>query len=217
MIEFHGVSKAYRVGAVSKTILHPTDTVFSRGCSIGILGVNGAGKSTLLRLIAGSESPDSGRIVRRVRISWPLGFAGGFNGSLTGAENTRFVSRIYGTELREVQAFVEEFSELGQYLHMPVRTYSSGMKARLAFALSMAIDFECYLVDEITGVGDQRFQRKCQAAFEERRARADLIMVSHSLGTIRDHCDVAAVLSGGQLTFYQDIEEGLTVYRELAA
>jgi capsular polysaccharide transport system ATP-binding protein len=217
MIEFQGVSKAYRSRAGIKTILADADFVLPRGRSVGILGVNGAGKSTLLRLIAGTEAPDSGRIRRRARLSWPLGFAGGFNGSLTGAENTRFVSRIYGAEPRRVRDFVEDFSELGAYLHMPVRTYSSGMKARLAFALSMAIDFDCYLVDEITGVGDQRFQRKCRAAFQERRGRSDLVMVSHNPVTIKEHCDMAAVLSGGRLTLHDDMDEALGIYRELAA
>ena len=142
MIEFRGVSKAYRSRVGVKTILGGADFVLPRGRSVGILGVNGSGKSTLLRLIAGTEAPDAGRIRRHARLSWPLGFAAGFNGSLTGAENTRFVSRIYGAEPRRVRDFVEDFSELGAYLHMPVRTYSSGMKARLAFALSMAIDFD---------------------------------------------------------------------------
>ena len=217
MIEFRGVSKAYRSRIGIKTVLRDGDFVLPRGRNIGILGVNGAGKSTLLRLIAGTEAPDAGGIRRHVRLSWPLGFAGGFNGSLTGAENTRFVSRIYGVDPRRVRDFVEDFSELGGYLHMPVRTYSSGMKARLAFALSMAIDFDCYLVDEITGVGDQRFQRKCRAAFRERRGRSDLIMVSHNPDTIEGYCDMAAVLSGGRLTLHDDVGEALAIYRELAA
>jgi capsular polysaccharide transport system ATP-binding protein len=136
MIEFLGVSKSYRTRTSEKVILSNADICFPRGRSIGILGLNGAGKSTLLRMIAGAEAPDQGRIVRRVRLSWPLGFAGGFNGSLTGAENLCFISRIYGADLETVEDFVADFSELGSYLHMPVRTYSSGMKARLAFALT---------------------------------------------------------------------------------
>jgi len=217
MIEFLGVSKSYRTRTSEKVILRDADICFPRGRSIGILGLNGAGKSTLLRMIAGAEAPDRGRIVRRVRLSWPLGFAGGFNGSLTGAENLRFISRIYGADLETVEDFVADFSELGSYLHMPVRTYSSGMKARLAFALSMAIDFDCYLVDEITGVGDQRFQSKCRQAFLERRNHSDVIMVSHSMRNIREHCDTAAVLGGGQLAIYDSIDEALSAYEELAA
>ncbi|EWY38917.1 ABC transporter ATP-binding protein [Skermanella stibiiresistens SB22] len=217
MIQFDRVSKAYATPSGPKIILDDADIHFRRGRSVGILGVNGAGKSTLLRMIAGAEAPDTGRIIRRARLSWPLGFAGGFNGSLTGAENLRFVSRIYGADLRSIQDYVADFSELGNYLHMPIRTYSSGMKARLAFALSMAIDFDCYLVDEITGVGDRNFQAKCRDAFRERRGRSDVIMVSHSMATIREHCDSAAVLSGGKLTFHDDIDEAVAAYERQAA
>jgi capsular polysaccharide transport system ATP-binding protein len=217
MIQFDRVSKAYATPVGPKIILDDADIHFRRGRSVGILGVNGAGKSTLLRMIAGAEAPDAGRITRRARLSWPLGFAGGFNGSLTGAENLRFVCRIYGADLRSVQDYVADFSELGNYLHMPIRTYSSGMKARLAFALSMAIDFDCYLVDEITGVGDRNFQAKCRDAFRERRGRSDVIMVSHSMATIREHCDSAAVLSGGKLTFHDDIDEAVAAYERQAA
>lgn len=217
LVEFRGVSKAFRIPNGFKHILHPCDFDFPRGLSVGVLGVNGAGKSTLLAMIAGTEPPDGGTIRRRVRMSWPLGFSGGFHGSLNGIENLRFVCRIYGADLRKVSVFVEEFSELGVYLKMPVNTYSSGMKARLAFALSMAIDFECYLIDEITGVGDQRFQEKCRAAFKERKARSDLIMVSHNMATIRAHCDIAAVLSRGRLTFYDDMEVAALQYGTVRA
>lgn len=217
LVEFSGVSKAFRGPKGRKIILEPCDFVFPRGRSVGVLGVNGAGKSTLLRMIAGTERPDTGRIHRRVRMSWPLGFSGGFHGSLSGAENLRFVCRIYGGNMRRVTEFVEDFSELGQYLYMPIRTYSTGMKSRLAFALSMAIDFECYLVDEITGVGDQRFQEKCRNAFRERKSRSDLVMVSHSMSTIRQHCDLAAILSQGRLTFVEDMDVAAKVYRELSA
>jgi capsular polysaccharide transport system ATP-binding protein len=217
MIEFLGVSKSYRTRSSEKVILRDADIRFPRGRSIGILGVNGAGKSTLLRMIAGAEAPDQGRIVRNAKLSWPLGFAGGFNGSLTGAENLRFICRIYGADLENVEDFVADFSELGSYLHMPIRTYSSGMKARLAFALSMAIDFDCYLVDEITGVGDQKFQRKCRQAFLDRRNQSDIIMVSHSMSTIREHCDTVAILSGGSLVIYDAIDDGISAYEEMAA
>lgn len=217
MVEFRGVSKAFRNREGAKRILARTDLVIPRGRSIGVLGLNGAGKSTLLRMIAGTEPPDTGTIRRNVRMSWPLGFSGGFNGSLSGVENLRFICRIYGADIGRVAAFVEDFAELGSYLRMPVRTYSSGMKGRLAFALSMAIDFECYLVDEIIGVGDRRFQKKCREAFQERKARSDLIMVSHSMSIIREHCEVAAILSGGCLTLYDDMDEAVALYEELAA
>ncbi|MDE1231502.1 ABC transporter ATP-binding protein [Vibrio aestuarianus] len=189
---------------------------FPKGRNIGLLGVNGAGKSTLLRMIAGSEAPTTGVIKRNVKMSWPLGFSGGFNGSMTGAENLRFVSRIYGADIKQVTEFVKEFSELGDYLDMPIRSYSSGMKARLAFGLSMAIDFDCYLVDEITGVGDRRFQEKCRDAFKARSEKSSLIMVSHSMPTLKEHCDMGLVLSGGELTFYEDINDAIDNYLTLS-
>ena len=149
------------------------------------MGVNGAGKSTTMRLIAGTELPNSGRVRRDVRVSWPLGFAGGFHPLMTGRENVKFVARIYGADVRKTLDFVEDFSEIGDYIDAPVKTYSSGMMARLSFGLSMAIDFECYLIDEITAVGDARFQARCVGTFAERRKRADIIMVSHSMETIK--------------------------------
>ncbi|WP_367987956.1 ABC transporter ATP-binding protein [Vibrio sp. NTOU-M3] len=216
MIELIDVSKAYKTPTGKKHVLKPCNVTFPKGRNIGLLGINGAGKSTLLRLIAGSESPTSGHIKRNVKMSWPLGFAGGFNGTMTGAENLRFVCRIYGCDVKQVTEFVKEFSELGEYLDMPFRSYSSGMKARLAFGLSMAIDFECYLVDEITGVGDRRFQDKCRDAFKERSEKSSLIMVSHSMPTLKDHCDMGAVLSDGELKFYEDIDQAIETYMTLS-
>lgn len=216
MIELINVSKHYKTPKGKKQVLKPCTVSFPAGRNIGLLGVNGAGKSTLLRMIAGSEAPTTGVIKRNVKMSWPLGFAGGFNGSLTGAENLRFVSRIYGADIRKVTAFVREFSELGDYLDMPIKSYSSGMKARLAFGLSMAIDFDCYLVDEITGVGDRRFQEKCRDAFKERSESSSLIMVSHSMPTLKEHCDMGLVLSDGVLTFFEDINEAIDKYLTLS-
>jgi capsular polysaccharide transport system ATP-binding protein len=178
--------------------------------NIAILGENGAGKSTMLRLIAGTEQPDAGEIHRDVKVSFPLGFAGSFNGSLTGFENTRFVARIYGEDTDRVLEYVREFSQLGDHLGMPVRTYSSGMRARLAFGVSLAIDFECYLVDEITAVGDSRFQRLSKLAFKEKLERANLIMVSHSMGTLQDYCEMGAVLHQGQLFIYDNIKDAIS-------
>ncbi|MGD8111446.1 ABC transporter ATP-binding protein [Vibrio sp. TRT 21S02] len=216
MIELINVSKKYKTPKGHKHILKPCSMNFPIGRNIGLLGVNGAGKSTLLRMIAGSESPTTGSIKRQVKMSWPLGFSGGFNGSLTGAENLRFVSRIYGCDIKQVTDFVKDFSELGDYLDMPIRSYSSGMKSRLAFSLSMAIDFECYLVDEITGVGDRRFQEKCRDAFKERSEKSNLIMVSHSMPTLKEHCDMGAVLSDGELKFYEDIDQAIETYMNLS-
>jgi capsular polysaccharide transport system ATP-binding protein len=180
--------------------------------SVGILGNNGAGKSTLLRILGGAEQPDAGHLNRSGRVSWPIGFSGGFNGSLSGEENCRFVARIYGADLDEVVAYAEGFAEIGDYFRMPVRTYSSGMRARLAFGLSMAIDFDTYLVDEVTAVGDRRFQEKCRAEFAARRTRSSVIVVSHQIGTIRDYCDLFCVLRDGRLYAYERIVEAEKAY-----
>jgi capsular polysaccharide transport system ATP-binding protein len=209
MIDFIGVRKQYPVREGFKTILHDLSIHLPKR-NIAILGENGAGKSTLLRLIAGSERPDDGDIRRHVKVSFPLGFAGSFNGSLTGHENARFVARIYGQDTDHVLEFVREFSQLGDHLSMPVRTYSSGMRARLAFGVSLAIDFECYLVDEITAVGDSRFQKRSKAAFKEKLERANIIMVSHSNATLRDYCEVGAVLHEGRLTLFDDIKDAIS-------
>jgi capsular polysaccharide transport system ATP-binding protein len=179
------------------------------------LGVNGSGKSTTLRLIAGIELPNSGRIRRSVRVSWPLGFTSGFHHLMTGRDNVKFVARVYGADIRRVIDFVEDFSELGEYMDVAVKTYSSGMMARLAFALSMAIDFDCYLIDEITGVGDARFQMRCKVAFDQRRKNSDLIVVSHSMGTIKDYCDCGAVLVDGQLMMFNSVDQAIEVYNRL--
>ena len=206
MIRFVDVRKSYRVNGGRKVVLRNLDLTLPRA-NIGILGGNGAGKSTLLRLIAGTELPDSGKVLREGRISWPLGFSGSFNGSLSGIENARFVARIYGQDTEHVLAFVEDFSELGAFYRMPVGAYSAGMRARLAFGLSMAIAFDYYLVDEITAVGDESFRRKCHKAFKERLASSCIIMVSHSAATLRDYCETGAVIEDGQLTFYPALQD----------
>lgn len=206
MIRFQAVRKAYRVNGGRKIVLRNLDLTLPRA-NIGILGGNGAGKSTLLRLIAGTELPDSGKVIRQGRISWPLGFQGSFNGSLSGIENARFVARIYGQDTEYVLGFVEEFSELGEFYRMPVGSYSAGMRARLAFGVSMAVAFDYYLVDEITAVGDEAFRRKCHTTFKERLARSSIIMVSHSAATLREYCETGAVIKDGELTFYPDLKD----------
>lgn len=212
MIALAAVSKGYRTHNGVKVILRDADLVLPRGRSVALMGINGAGKSTLLRIIAGTERPDRGRVSRNARISWPLGSAGGFHGSLSGLENVRFIARIYGADVSRTIDFVADFAELGTYFDMPVRTYSSGMRARLAFGVSMAIDFECYLVDEITGVGDASFQSKCRAAFQERRSRADVIMVSHSPRTLKSYCQSAVLLQNGSLSFFDNIDDATASY-----
>jgi capsular polysaccharide transport system ATP-binding protein len=206
MITLENVTKSYPVRHGRHVVLKDISIEFPTNKSVGILGVNGAGKSTLLRLLAGVETPDTGAIIRRGRISWPIGFGGGFNSSLSGEENCRFVSRIYDEDIDRVTSFAYEFSELGKFFYMPVRTYSSGMRSRLAFGLSMAIDFDCYLVDEVTAVGDKKFNQKCKAAFDERRERSIVLMVSHSMKTIREYCDHFAVLNNGKLRMFENLK-----------
>lgn len=212
MITLHRVTKTYPTLRGVNVVLNNLCAQFPERRNIGIIGRNGAGKLTLMRLISGSEWPDSGTIIRNARVSWPVGFSGGFSGSLTGAENARFVARIYGMDVDAISAFACTFSELGEYFDMPVKTYSSGMRARLAFALSMAVNFDVYLVDEITAVGDTRFQRKCRAAFDERRGRSTLIIVSHDMATIRNYCDSCALLRNGQLHFFETFDEAQWAY-----
>ncbi len=218
MIEFRNVTKSYDMNEGKKnTILDNVSFKFPEKKNIGVLGVNGAGKSTLLRLIAGSEYPDSGRIIRKGRYSWPLGFSGSFHGNLTGIENLRFACRIYNANIEYVTEYVKEFSELGNYINEPIKTYSSGMQSRLAFALSMAIDFEVYLVDEIMGVGDKGFQEKCKVAFEDKRKTSSIIMVSHAMGTIRDYSDVVILLTGEHLEIYDDVDLAIKDYETISA
>ena len=214
MIRLSRVSKFYRTEYHRKVVLDDVTYTFDTRYTYGIFGSNGAGKSTLLRLIGGTELPNSGQIFRDLRISWPLGFGGGFHPLMTGRENLKFVSRVYGANLWRVIDFVEYFSELGNYLDMPVSTYSSGMQARLAFGLSMAIDFDCYLVDEITAVGDARFGLRCRQAFEEKRGRSSMIMVSHDIGTIKSYCDRGLVLYRGKLVAFGHIDDAIEFYRK---
>jgi len=207
MIELIDIEKTYPGKHGRIHVLRGVTATFPRGDSIGILGQNGAGKSTLLRIMCGSEGPSFGTVRRHAACSWPLGFSGSFAGSLTGAENLRFVCRIYGANIAEVTDFVADFSELGPSINEPVKTYSSGMRSRLAFALSMAIRFQVYVIDEALASGDVAFQRKAIKIFDERRAGSDVIMVSHSIETIKQYCTKAGVLNGGKLTMYDTIDE----------
>jgi capsular polysaccharide transport system ATP-binding protein len=215
MIQFNNVFKFYRAEGHTKIVLDHVSAVFDTSRSYGLLGVNGAGKSTTLRLISGAELPNSGTVRRTVRVSWPLGFAYGFHPLMTGRENIHFVARVYGADIRKVINFVEEFSELGEYIDIPIKTYSSGMMGRLAFGLSMAIEFDVYLIDEITSTGDSRFQVRCQEAFAARRKDSGLIVVSHSIGTIKDYCDSGGVLVDGQLIMFDSVDKAIEMYNRL--
>lgn len=212
MIELSDITKAYPTRSGTNLVLDRVTFSFPAHTNFGILGKNGAGKSTLLRIIAGTEQADSGKVRRHGVVSWPIGFSGGFSGSLTGEENCRFVARIYGADIDDVVGFTMDFAELGEYFYMPVKTYSSGMRARLAFGLSMAIEFDAYLVDEVTAVGDTHFQQKCRKAFQERSDRSSVIIVSHQLSTVRDYCQRCAVLRDGKFLVFDNVEDARAVY-----
>lgn len=215
MIRLRDICKSYRAGNRRRIILDHLDVDFVPGVNVGILGRNGAGKSTLMRIIGGAAFPDSGTVARTSRISWPIGFSGCFHGSLTGRANLRFVCRIYGADINNVTRFVEDFSELGEYMDMPVKSYSSGMTAKLAFGLSMAIGFDFYLIDELTAVGDASFRAKSNKIFQERKAQSTLIVVSHNIATIKQHCDVAGVLHDGKIIFYDKISTAVAAYERV--
>jgi capsular polysaccharide transport system ATP-binding protein len=207
MICFEGVSMVRHTHMGEHRVLDDISFTIRAGQAIGIMGRNGAGKSTLLRVLTGVEHPSAGRIVRRMSTSWPLGFGAGFQGSLTGADNVRFIARIYGAPVKETLDYVEDFAELGDYFRMPLKTYSSGMRARLAFGASLAIKFDCLVIDEITAVGDHRFTERCTAAILQRKQEsAALIMVSHSAGTLKQYCDYGAVLHEGRLRWHRNID-----------
>ncbi len=214
MIKLERATKRVKLKGFSKVIIDDVSFVIPRGKSVGLLGRNGAGKSTLLQLIAGTQNLDSGSIIRKGKISWPLGFQGSFQSALSGEQNVRFVARIYGVDSEELVEYVAEFAELGHFYHAPVQTYSSGMKARLAFGVSMGIRFDYYLVDEITAVGDTNFKKKSQKVFRERLTDSDVIMVSHSNGTLRDYCTSGIVLENGKLNYFTELEDAIRVHEQ---
>lgn len=214
MIAFRNLSKVFHLNGHRKVICENLNITFPARRSVALLGRNGAGKSTLMRMIAGTEDPTSGEIVSDGTISWPVGFAGSFHGELTGAQNAKFVARIYGMDTQEMVDFVEDFAGLGQHFRLPFRTYSSGMKSRLAFGVSMAIPFDTYLVDEVTSVGDQAFREKSTALFKARMANAGAFVVTHNMNMVRDMCDVGLVLENGQATYFDDIEAAIECHQE---
>ena len=208
MISVEHVSKRYLTRQGWRTVLHDINFTLQKGEKIGILGRNGAGKSTLIRLISGVEPPSEGEIKRTMSISWPLAFSGAFQGSLTGMDNLRFICRIYNVDIDYVKNFTEEFSELGQYLYEPV-------KARLAFALSLAVEFDCYLIDEVIAVGDSRFAEKCRYELFEKRKERSIILVSHSHSAMKQYCDNAMVLENGHMHTFEDMDKAYEYYNAL--
>ena len=215
MIKLENISKAYPIKTGKRWVLKDINLTLNKGDKIGILGRNGAGKSTLVRLLGGVEKPTKGRVIRDMSMSWPIAFAGAFQGTLTGADNVRFVCRVYNTDYHKAMQIVEDFAELGKYLYEPVKVYSSGMRARLAFAISLAIEFDCYLIDEVLSVGDANFQHKCHYELFEKRADRGMIIVSHELHNIKDTCNKIAILNQGELKIYEDMEQAVNVYQNL--
>lgn len=216
MIKIKNLTKSYRTPQGRHYVFKDLNIEIPSGKSVALIGRNGAGKSTLLRMIGGIDRPDSGSIITDKTISWPVGLSGGFQGSLTGRENVKFVSRLYSKSdvLNEKVKFVQEFAELGRYFDMPIKTYSSGMKSRLGFGLSMAFRFDYYLVDEVTAVGDARFRKKCSELFKERHGESNFLMVSHNLNSLKEFCDSAIYIGKNQeVIFTPSIDEALSRYK----
>jgi capsular polysaccharide transport system ATP-binding protein len=216
MIRIQNLYKRYHNHHGSDWVLRDINLEIPTNVSVGLVGRNGAGKSTLLRLIAGMDSPDRGEIHRGCRVSWPIGLSGGFQGSMTGRQNCKFVARIHGGDrnIDQIIKRVEDFAEIGQSFDEPVKTYSSGMKSRLAFGLSLAFDFDVYLSDEATAVGDRAFKQKASKAFRDRVGQASLIMVSHGEGILRELCQAGIWLHEGRAVWYDDIKEAISAYHE---
>lgn len=212
MIRLQNLNKSYKLNGRTKVVARNINAVFPTGVSVALLGRNGAGKSSMLRMISGAMLPTSGQILSTGTISWPVGFAGSFNGQLTGEQNCRFVARVYGVDTDEMRDFVEDFAELGEHFYLPFRTYSSGMKARLAFGVSMAVPFDTYLVDEVSAVGDAAFKEKSNRVFAERMSAAGAIVVSHSMVMLRRTCQAGAVLENGTLSYFHDIEDAIDAH-----
>lgn len=215
MIQFQNLTKSFMVKGHRNVVIDNLNLTLPTGRSLALLGRNGAGKSTLLQLISGAQRPDHGRIESDGTISWPVGLKGAFHGDLSGVENTRFIARIYGVDSDELVDFVRDFAELGQSFYMPMRTYSSGMRSRLAFGASLGIRFDTYLIDEVTAVGDASFRRKSRALFADRMKTSSAIMVSHSMSEVRAFCDSGMILDQGRVTYFEDIEEAIEQHKKM--
>ena len=215
MIRAVDIVKEYPIHRGMRRVLDHVNFEIHPGQKLGILGRNGAGKSTLIRIIGGVEVATAGRIERTMSVSWPLAFGGAFQGSLSGLDNLKFICRIYGLDYASTRQFVDDFAELGSQLGEPVKTYSSGMRARLAFALSISIEFDCYLIDEVIMVGDARFYTRCQEELFGKRNDRALIVVSHDMSFIRDVCDRGAVIHDSVMHSCDSVDEAISLYQSL--
>jgi capsular polysaccharide transport system ATP-binding protein len=215
VIRIENLTKSFRTPHGRKVVIDNLSLILPTGKSLGLLGRNGAGKSTLLEIIAGLMPPDSGRIVSDGTISWPVGLGSSLHPELTGAQNVRFIARIYGIDGDSLCRFVQAFAELGDHFHMRLRTYSSGMRSRLAFGASMGIPFDTYLIDETTAVGDASFRAKSRVLFRQRMQNAGAIMVNHNLTELKEYCDSGLVLEHGKVQYFDDIEEAIAVHKRM--
>lgn len=219
MLELRNLTKWYSTPRGRRYVFRDLDFVFPPDASIGLIGRNGAGKSTLLRLLGGIDTPNAGAVVSDARISWPVGLSGGFQTSLTARENIQFVCRIHGAtgrSMRRIIDFVVDFAEIGEYFDLPMNSYSSGMRSRVAFGMSMAFDFDYYLIDEVTAVGDPQFRKKSQEILTERLKRAKVIMVSHAMSEITKFCNVVVLVDRGNTVLYEDMTKGIATYQNQA-
>ena len=216
MIEVRNLYKRYHGPFGGDWVLKDVNFTIPDNVSVGLLGRNGAGKSTLLRIIGGMDSPDKGTVNRDCRVSWPIGLGGGFQGSMTGRQNVKFVARIHGggDRIPEIISRVQDFAEIGKAFDQPVKTYSSGMRSRLAFGLSLAFDFDVYLSDEATAVGDAAFKAKATKAFKDRVRKASIVMVSHQIGMLKDLCQAGVWINNGTAIWFDDINEAINSYHE---
>jgi capsular polysaccharide transport system ATP-binding protein len=220
MLKIDRLTKWYPTALGRRYVFRDLSFEFPPKTNVGLIGRNGAGKSTLMRLLAGTDTPNAGSIITDARISWPVGLSGGFQGNLTARENAQFICRINGANgaaMRRVVAFVEEFAEIGDYFDLPVSSYSSGMRSRVAFGLSMAFDFDYYLIDEVMAVGDPQFKAKSQQLMTQRLERANVIMVSHSMAVIRRYCSVVVVVDKGNTVLYENLADGIQAYQRTAS
>lgn len=213
MIVLRNLTKTFSMHGKRKTVADNLNVTFPSGVAVGLLGRNGAGKSTLLKIIAGTSLPTRGEVLTDGKISFPVGLASSLHPDLSGAQNTRFVARIYGVDTNALAEFVEDFAELGDHFHLPVRSYSSGMRSRVAFGINMGLKFDTYLIDEITAVGDAAFRAKSEMVFRDRMRDAGAIYVSHGLGAMTRICQAGAVLENGQLTYFDDIKDAIELHR----
>ena len=215
MIEISNIWKRYHNHHGSDWVLRDINLTIPKGVSVGLVGANGAGKSTLLNLIAGMDTPERGKVIRRCRVSWPIGLAGGMHNQMTGRQNAKFVARVFGAnskEMKRIIDFVQDFAEIGDAFDEPVRTYSSGMRSRLSFGISLAFDFDMYISDEATAVGDRAFKEKASQAFKNKVGQASLIIVSHSEGILKDLCQAGVWLDQGEAHWFEDVNEAIAAY-----